>query len=104
MYTPQELLLAELDLREQQGFDPRLLAELRTAVSHPSLSPTAAEPFWQQLANLPAPTHWPYQEPDGLAAIQQSCVSVALGEVVGTAVPSKIHGGLLGRFAGMMLG
>ena len=107
MYLPQELLLAELDLREQQGFDPRLLAELRTAVTQTSLSPTEAEPFWQQLANLPAPANWPYDEPDALAAIQQSCASVALPGVVETAVPSlcaKIHGGLLGRFAGMMLG
>lgn len=104
MYSPQELLLAELDLREQQGFDVRLLAELRTAVAQHPLSQTEAEPIWQQLANLPAPANWPYDEPDVLAAIQQSCVSVELGAVAETAVPSKIHGGLLGRFAGMMLG
>ena len=112
MYEPQELLLAELDLREQQGVDALLLAELRTAVSQAPLSPTTAEPFWQQLANLPAPANWPYDEPDDLDAIQQSCESLELPTVDETAtsassvqaVLTKIHGGLLGRFAGMMLG
>ncbi|GJM41569.1 MAG: hypothetical protein DHS20C20_18510 [Ardenticatenaceae bacterium] len=104
MYAPQDLLLAELDLREQQGFNSQLLAALRTAVSQTPLTETEAEPFWHQIANLPAPADWPYVEPDDLAAIQQSCDSVALPVVEETAVPTKIHGGLLGRFAGMLLG
>jgi ADP-ribosylglycohydrolase len=104
MYSPQELLLAELDLREQQGVDPRLLAQLRTAVSQHPLSPTEAEPIWQQVATLPPPANWPYDELDDLTAIQQSCASVDLPAVRETAVLPKIHGGLLGRFAGMMLG
>ena len=104
MYTPQELLLAELDLRAQQGFDAHLLAKLRTAVSQTPLSPTEADSFWQQIAHLPAPVNWPYEEPDDLAAIQQSNVSADLPAVADTAVLPKIYGGLLGRFAGMMLG
>ncbi|MBK8904732.1 MAG: ADP-ribosylglycohydrolase family protein [Anaerolineaceae bacterium] len=108
MYTSRELLLAELDLRGQQGFDARKLMQLRTAVTQAPLSPTKAELFWQQIANLPPPADWPYEEPDELAAIwqslPQSCESVELPGVVETAVPTKIHGGLLGRFAGMMLG
>ncbi len=105
MYTPHELLLAELDLREQQGFAPELLLELRTAVSHTPPTQFNADLFWHQIANLPAPTSWPHNEPDAWTAIQQSLgASVALPAVAETAVLPKIHGGLLGRFAGMMLG
>ena len=105
MYSPQKLLLAELDLREQQGFSPELIAELRTAVSQQSLSKFNAYPFWQEIASLPRIPNWPYDEPDDLAAIQQTLQPAAdLPSVVETAVLPKIHGGLLGRFAGMMLG
>lgn len=105
MYSPQELLLAELDLREQQGYSPELLFKLRTAVSQASLSHFDAEPFWQQIANLPPPTDWLYAEPTELALIQQTLEpSQPLPTVAETAVLPKIHGGLLGRCAGMMLG
>ncbi len=105
MYAPQELLLAELDLREQQGFDPALIADLRTAVSQALLSPTDADMFWQQISTLPRVPTWPYDEPDDLAAIQHTLHAGAdLPKVADTAVFPKVHGGLLGRFAGMMLG
>lgn len=105
MYSPQELLLAELDLRGQQGFAPKLLAELRTAVTKSPLPPAEINRFWQQIAELPRVPHWPYHEPDDLATIQQTLgSSAALPTVAETAVHHKIHGGLLGRFAGMMLG
>ncbi|WP_420640577.1 ADP-ribosylglycohydrolase family protein [Candidatus Leptofilum sp.] len=104
MYLPQELLLAELDLREQQGFTPEAIFKLRTAVTKSPLSPTEANQFWQQIADLPRVPNWPYDEPDALAEIQQMTESVELPTPVETVVPTKIHGGLLGRFAGMMLG
>ena len=105
MYSPQALLLAELDLREQQGFDPEAIFRLRTAVTQSPLSRDEAEPFWQQIAQLSRVPNWHYDEPDDLAAIQQTLQPAAdLPSVVETAVFPKIHGGLLGRFAGMMLG
>jgi ADP-ribosylglycohydrolase len=103
MYTPQELLLAELDLREQQGFAPEMLQAIRAAVSqHP---PPDLTPYWQQLEQLPPPANWPYAEPVALADIQATLsppeppAALPANEIF-----PRIHGGLLGRCAGMMLG
>jgi ADP-ribosylglycohydrolase len=103
MYSPQELLLAELDLREQQGFAPELLQGIRTAViSHP---PPDLTPYWQQLDQLPPSEAWPYYEPVSLADIQATLTPTeTLPAVPANEILSRIHGGVLGRCAGMMLG
>ncbi|MCB8943319.1 MAG: ADP-ribosylglycohydrolase family protein [Ardenticatenaceae bacterium] len=101
MYSSYELLLAELDLREQQGVDGVVLAGIRTAVSHtPDADLTA---HWQQLEMLKPAPGWPYYEPISLADIQATLPPAAqLAEAQDVA--QRVHGGVLGRCAGMMLG
>jgi ADP-ribosylglycohydrolase len=103
MYSPQELLLAELDLREQQGFAHEVLQELRAAVSQQP--PPDLTPYWQQVEQLPLPVNWPYVEPGALADIQATLSSTEpLPILPANEIFPRIHGGLLGRCAGMMLG
>lgn len=103
MYTSYELLLAELDLREQQGYVAEVLAEIRAAVTpqpHTDLTP-----YWQQLETVPSRENWPYHEPVTLDDIQATIMPAKpLPPVAADEILRCIHGGVLGRCVGMMVG
>ncbi len=106
MYKPLDLLFAELIVRQQQGISEAALLPIRdqiTAVSPTSFSKIDA--LWQQLADLTPPDECPFDEPSSLAEIQATLDEKRLLNLPpNTDLQDRIYGGLLGRFAGCMLG
>ena len=105
LYSPKNLLLAELNLLAEQGRDPKILDEYRREIAEMSADQVDVDHYWPQLAQLPPVADWPYIEPDDYAGILAT-----LAEPQGFAMAQpdalfdKLHGGVLGRCAGMMLG
>lgn len=128
IYSPKELLLAELTLREQQGFEPEAIAHIHQQVAATAAGKPDVDEIWQEIANLAPPgPAWKYYEPDALNEIRATLPPspprithhalriTEKDEIQATRPPSpplatdnriaeRIHGGLLGRFAGCMLG
>jgi ADP-ribosylglycohydrolase len=112
-----ELLLAELTVRQQQGISKIDLLPFRDQITaltplrgqvvsqNTAVSPSKIDTLWQQLSDLTPPTDWPYDEPNSLAEIQETLGAKRITAVSQNInLQDRIHGGLLGRFAGCMLG
>ena len=105
LYGRKNLLLAELDLLEEQGRSAQVLDKYRREISGIPADQLDVGHYWQQFAQLPPAADWLYIEPDDYEGI---LATLAETEPVVTANPdtlfNKLHGGVLGRCAGMMLG
>ena len=105
LYGSKNLLLAELNLLAEQGRAPQILDEYRREITSIPADQLDVGHYWQQLAQLPPAADWPYVEPNDYAGILGT---LAETEPLARANPdvlfNKLHGGVLGRCAGMMLG
>ena len=105
LYGPKSLLLAEINLLTEQGKSTQSLARLRSEIEQMPVDQLDVNIYWQQLAELATPADWPYVEPSDYAGILATLPKI---EALTTADPetlfNKLHGGVLGRCAGMMLG
>ena len=105
LYGSRNLLLAELNLLAEQGREPETLDNYRREITTVPADQLDINHYWQQLAQLPPVADWPYVEPNDYADI---LATLAKPGPLATANPNtlshKLHGGVLGRCAGMMLG
>ena len=105
LYGPKNLLLAELDLLAEQGRDPQILNQYRREIAEIPADQIDSDHYWQQLTQLPPATDWPYVEPDDYAGILATLADEnSLATAEDETLFNKLHGGVLGRCAGMMLG
>ena len=105
LYGVKNLLLAELNLLAEQGRPAETLEALRREISEQSAAEIDADAYWQRLAQLPPAAGWAYVEPDAYDAIMATLdPPQALPVVDPNSRFDKLHGGVLGRCVGMMLG
>jgi ADP-ribosylglycohydrolase len=97
--------LAELNLLAEQGRVSETLEAYRREIAGTAVDRLDVDHYWQQLGQLPRRDDWPYAEPSDYAGILATLAgSQSLPAPNPDTLFSKLHGGVLGRCAGMMLG
>lgn len=105
LYGPKNMLLAELNLLAEQGRSSEILDQYRQEIADSPADQLDYDHYWQELGQLPPAADWPYVEPDDYESILATLAETDLLPNADLATLfNKLHGGVLGRCAGMMLG
>ena len=107
--TPLELLKAELNQREYEGYPvPDSIRERVSALDpeHDSMNIAAIDPLFDELAALPNASDFHYVQPNDLDAIRRERPSGPrqLGSVDESELLDRLHGAWTGRACGCALG